>query len=287
MDDSPDLQLQQSSGASDPDSPGPARAAVLAVAAALLVGVAAGIGVFLMLQARRAPPAAPMVVAGPPDAKPSTAAPRPLGGEPDAVAVPPLDESDAVVRSLVRGLSRSPQVSAWLATDGLIRNFAVVVTNIAGGATPAKFLAPLRPASAFRAIESGSETRVDPVSYDRYATVAAAIASIDPGGAARLYATLKPRIDEAYHDLGYPGQSFDRPLEQAIQALLRTPIVDSDIPLKHKGIGYAYVDDRLETLTAAQKQYLRMGPRNIRAIDLQLRAIARALGIPDADLLRS
>src|SRR5262249_5655591 len=107
---------------------------------------------------------------------PATAAPRAadtdasrsLGGSPDAVVVPPLDESDAVVRTLVRGLSHSPAVTAWLATAGLIRNFTVVVTNIADGGTPAKQLSVLRPAAAFRVADRAGVTVVDPRSYDRY-----------------------------------------------------------------------------------------------------------------------
>jgi len=39
--------------------------------------------------------------------------------------------------------------------------------------------------------------------------------------------TLKPRIEEAHRDLGYPDTSFDRTLEQAIVSLLRTPVPDA------------------------------------------------------------
>ena len=47
---------------------------------------------------------------------------------------------------------------------------------------------------------------------------------------------------------------------------------------------YAYDDERLESLTRAQKQLLRMGPRNVRIIKEKLRAIALALGIPSREL---
>ena len=87
---------------------------------------------------------------------------------------------------------------------------------------------------------------VDPRSYDRYTTIADAVASIDAGGAARLYATLKPRIEDAHRDLGAPD-SFDRTLERAIVVLLGTPAIDGSERLKPKGIGYGYVDPRLES----------------------------------------
>src|SRR5262249_9068949 len=75
---------------------------------------------------------------------------RPLGGEAAAVDLPPLDESDGVVADLVRKLSSHPQVAAWLTTRGLVRNFTVVVSNIAEGQTPAKWLPPLRPVGPYR-----------------------------------------------------------------------------------------------------------------------------------------
>jgi hypothetical protein len=210
--------------------------------------------------------------------------PTSLGGTGDPITLPPLDASDALVRSLVQALSASPAVMAWLPTNGLIRNFTVSVSNIADGATPARHLSVLRPSAPFRIVERDGNVTVDPRSYDRYTPIADAIASLDPAAAARIYATLKPRIEEAHRDLGSPDQSFDRTLERAIVALLETPPVDAPARLAPKGIGYGYADDRLESLTAAQKQLLRMGPRNVRIIKGKLREIALALGLAPTQL---
>jgi hypothetical protein len=217
-------------------------------------------------------------------AAPTTAAPpatdRPLGADPLSVTIPPLDESDAVVAELLAKLSSHPRVAAWLATKGLIRNFTVVVTNIGEGKAPSSLVPTLRPSSAFSVIQRGSTTYVDPRSYERYAPLADAVASVDPAGSARLYATLKPRIEEAYRDLGTAEPLFDHTLERAIILLLKTPVLNDPVALKPKGLGYAYADERLEDLTAAQKQLLRTGPQNTRTIQRSLRAIGLALGIP-------
>ncbi len=206
----------------------------------------------------------------------------PLGGTPAAVTVPPLDQSDDVVRELVRQLTTHPAVVAWLATDGLIRNFTVSIANLADGSTPERHLRRLRPAQAFAVQRQGDHLVIDPASYHRYDALAAAAASIDADGAARLYATLKPRIEEAYRDLGHPDTSVDQAVEQAIVQLLRTPVIDRPLRVEagSKGIGYVYADDNLEGLTDAQKQLLRMGPDNVRTVQRALRAIASALGIP-------
>jgi hypothetical protein len=216
---------------------------------------------------------------------PTAAAPAvPLGGSP-AIDLPPLDQSDALVRQLVAQLSSHPRVAAWLATDNRVRNFAVVVANVAEGKAPATQVPALRPTmGGFLVVERGADLYIDPRSYERYTGVAEAVVSIDPAGAARLYGTLKPRIEEAYQELGEPETMFDRTLERALVVLLSTPVPDDPIAVEPKGIGYGFADDRLEGLAPAQKELLRMGPQNARAIQRQLREIALALGIPSERL---
>lgn len=202
----------------------------------------------------------------------------------EAIDVPPLDESDALVRILIGRLSSHPQVAAWLTTDQLIRNITVVVTNIANGQTPAKQLQVVRPAGTFAVRQSGAEIWIDPASYRRYDNLAGAVESLDARGVARFYATVKPRINEAFRDLGTPDDDFDRTLERAIVMLLRTPTVEGDVRLRGESVSYKFADPALEGLSKAQRQFLRMGPQNMRSVKAKLREVARYLGIPDAAL---
>jgi hypothetical protein len=249
------------------------------VAAVIGVVIAALVAYFIYGRRPAAPPAA---VAKPAETE---VAVQPLGRDAERITLPPLDESDALVRELVRKITSHPSALAWLATDGLIRNFAVVVENVADGVTPAKQLRVLRPGSAFAIVERNGQRFIDPRSYQRYDAIADAAASIDPPGASRLYATLKPRIGEAYAQLGQPADSFDGALERAIVALLKTPVVDGPVRVESKGgTGYRYADPNLEGLTAAQRQLLRTGPANVRKIQAALRQLAIALGIPPGRL---
>src|SRR4029078_10014585 len=161
-------------------SPAPAVGPTVAVVL-LVAAIGAAIYVAFRWQPTHPPPAA-VAPAAPVVAN----APPVLGAPGEAVTIPPLDASDSVVRTLVQALSESPAVMAWLPTTGLIRNFTVVVSNIADGATPAKHLKNLRPGSPFRRVERGSDTYVDPRSYDRYNVIADAVTSIDPTAAAKL-----------------------------------------------------------------------------------------------------
>jgi hypothetical protein len=248
--------------------------------AAVVLAAIAGIAAFVILRGGRAnrevqaPPPASSVAS-----PPASESARDLGGQPDSIVIPPLDQSDPVVRQLVQALTRNPRMLAWLATPDLIRTFARSVTNVADGKSPARTLPAFRPNAPFTVTVQDGVELVNPTSYQRYTTLAAAASSIDPSGAARLYATLKPRIQDAYHELGFPQQSFDPVLEGAILTLLSTPIVREPIRLRHKGIGYAFEDQRLEQLSPPQKQLLRMGPDNTLEIQNALRAIGLALGI--------
>lgn len=218
------------------------------------------------------------------DAVPAAPEPDVLGGEPMLVALPSLDLSDELMRELVAGLSSHPRVAAWLATKGLIRNATVVVTNIAEGHTPEVHLRRLRPTGDFRVTERNDTLHIDPRSYDRYTSLATAFASVDPAGAAELYATLKPLFDEASRELGNGGAPFDRWLERAIVHLLDTPILENAVPVVPVEGVYAFDDPRVEALSAAQKHLLRFGPSNVRLIQTTLRSIGVALGIPAAQL---
>jgi hypothetical protein len=266
-----DYQLLKTSSV---ESPSRQRSIWLSIAVALLLGAAAG-AVYVVFF--RAPRTGPVAVSQP--AAPAAAS---SAAQTAPVVLPPLDETDPVVRKLMEAMTSNPQIAAWLATDHLIRHFTAGVTDVAGGATAVRFLPMWRPSSPFHVVQRGRDLIIDPRSYQRYDALAAAAASMDPQGSAKVYAALKPRIDEASRELG--DASFDRSLERAIVLLLSTPDVSDPIRVKPKGVGYAFVDPALEALAPAQKQLLRTGPRNVQRFKSSLRAIAIALGIPESRL---
>ena len=208
-------------------------------------------------------------------------APKPAADDFEHIDLPPLDDSDALVRQRIGILSGNRLVAAWLATKGLIRNFVVIVENISHGMNPSRHLAVLKPAGQFRVMTRGSQVVVDPRNYDRFSPIAEAAASIDGRAAGRLYQSFKPLLQTAYDELGNQ-ESIDRAVERTVASLLQVPAIDGDVRLEQtgEGIGYQYADDRLEALNGAQKQLLRMGPRNVRIIQSQLRTFAMTIGIP-------
>jgi hypothetical protein len=223
------------------------------------------------------PEAAPTAPVAQPEAP---IAKGPLGPAVEPRELPPLDLTDPLVRELLRGLSSRPELGAWLATDGLIRNVVASVDAIANGTTPSTHLKRLAPAGPFRAEPRGEEFVIDARSYRRYDGIADTVAALDAQGLARAYATLRPRLQEAYRELGYPDGNFDDAAERAIVRLLNTPVVEREVDVRPAPVLYQFADTRLERLASAQKQLLRMGPRNGRLIQDKLREVAGALGIP-------
>jgi hypothetical protein len=273
MPDLPDFDLRR--GEQAPVGAPPPRRSTSRQMLALALVVAAAAVAYVLLWRSDTPPQPAATGTEAPGTPAGTA---PLGGEPKPVDVPPLGESDPLVRELVGALSSHPRVAAWLATDGLIRNFVVVVENIAYGTNPAPRLQALKPAGTFRTAGPDDAAVLDRQSYDRFDGYAEAAASIDAKGAADLYATLKPRIEEAWAELGRSG-SFDAALERAIVVLLQAPVIERPIELTPGPVGYRFSDPQLERLAPAQKQLVRMGPENTRTIQNKLREIAVALGI--------
>ena len=275
-----ELPLRDPQDSLPPDAtPGRSRAPLYV---AVAVGAAAALAAFVVFGPRSGERATPAAAVSAPSAPGEPT--QPLGRPAASVTLPPLDQSDPIVRELLGKLSTHPRVAAWLATNELIRNFTHIVAGVADGQAPVSLAGPLRPAGAFRVAERGRDIYMDPRSAARYTPLAQAVASIDPVAAAQLYSTLKPRIEDAYREFGEPRASFDRTLERAIVLLLETPVPPEPFRIEPKGIGYAFADDALEGLAPAQKQLLRMGARNARLIQATLRAVASALGTPAARL---
>jgi hypothetical protein len=246
---------------------------VAAVAAAVVILVVA---YWYFRSAPAAPPAPIKAEEVAPAAKQDVG---PAPAEP--VVVPPLADSDSFVRDLLRGLSSRPELLTWLATSDLVRNAAVVVDNIAEGVAPAKHLQEFAPKQPFRTAGSGSALVTDTRSYARYDALADAVASIDAAGAVKAYRNMRPLFDEAYRELGHPDGRFDVALERAISRLLATPEVPADVRLESHVESYHYANGTYESLSGAQKQLLRMGPRNVRLVKDKLREILRALGFEE------
>jgi hypothetical protein len=207
-----------------------------------------------------------------------------LGSKPEPGELPPLDLTDPLARELLGALSSRPELVAWLATDNLVRHGVAAIDNVARGQTPTSHFRAVAPREKFSVAPRANQFAATPRSYARYDGIAQTIASLDAEGVSSAYGTLRPRLIEAYQELGYPDGEIDRALQRAIVHLLEAPLPPADARIEPAEVMYKYVDPRFEGLSPAQKQLLRMGPDNARLVQRKLREIALALGIPDETL---
>src|SRR5215813_12497988 len=146
MADIPDLQLHHQTGSNDVGGIGTDRIVddelggddrskwIILI---LLSVLAAGILTYVVIQRQRA--RTPQAVATPVSAPAVAPAPKAKEGplvQAENIPLPPLAETDALVRQLLVKLSSHPKVLAWLATGGLIENFTVATLNISEGKSP-------------------------------------------------------------------------------------------------------------------------------------------------------
>lgn len=246
----------------------------MAVAAAAILAL----GYFLFL-APRAEPSAPTLLKEP--AAPAAQAPQAEAAANDPGIVPmdlDLGNSDEAVRALVAKAGLPEALRAGLGQKDIVRMVVAAVDRVARGESPAPLLPFLSPAEPLRALDRGGKLTLDPSSYRRYEPLAAAFTAIPDRTWIAWYRTLRPTLEKAFRELGYPGLSFDQRLRQAAEHLLATPAAVGDLELEKKLLSYALADPQLEGLSAAQKHLLRLGPANAARVRGKLRALLSQLG---------
>jgi hypothetical protein len=192
--------------------------------------------------------------------------------------LPPIGQMDTFLRALLGGLSSSPELARWLATDDLIQQMANGIDRVSRGQSPARDVPVLKPGGTFGTSGLSQRATIDPASFRRYDGLALMVSSLDARSVASAYRTIQPRLDEAYRGLGRSEGSVDQAVSVALQILIDTPVVREPMRVvPGTGATYAYADPSLEKLTAAQKQLLRMGPDNLARIRERLQEIKLAI----------
>ena len=227
-----------------------------------------------------------------PQVAPVESVPRPVA-EPAPAAIvtpvetlPALEQSDDWLRKKAATLSSDARFHAWLAPDDLIARWVGAVNMIGAGKVPVDGLSFLRPRRKFRPKERDERLSMDPHSYDRYNAFAEAFSSLDSAAIANLFRIAQPLIDAAWSNLGEARGGIIDGVAKAASELLAAPVSTAPEELQscEKAVNYCYVDESLERRSLAQKQLMRMGPRNQRLIQAKIRELALALGVPNSRL---
>lgn len=190
-----------------------------------------------------------------------------------------LANTDARVRELVGPLSSDADFTRWLGAEDLVRRFVSAVAAIGAGESPRSQLPFMAPSGGFQVARRAGRTVIAPESFTRYDPVARALTSVDTASVGRVYQELKPLLDAGYAELAPPDRTFEQALTEAIGRLVAVPVPPRDLAVKPKGALYVFADPELEARSAAEKHLLRMGPENMRKVQVKLSELAGALGL--------
>ncbi|MBV1916039.1 MAG: DUF3014 domain-containing protein [Pseudomonadales bacterium] len=235
----------------------------------------------------------PVAATEPSPPKPAVApTPQPLPTEPVAVTkpepveptisvpsitaapIPSLNNSDDYARKELDETFESSGINKWLPDNDLVRRFVIFVDSISGGNLIRGQLEHVPVTGKFGAIETRpGHYRLDPESYHRYDALTEFFVELDSKEIIRLYQENRSLVSKAYRELGNPQTDFDKVFIRAIDQVMVTPELEGDIELIRPSVAYRFEDKQLEQLSKVQKQLIRMGPENTRAIKQKLSEI--------------
>jgi hypothetical protein len=246
----------------------------------ILALIGAAVAYFLYWRPRAVPPGAEAPAGPELGATPEQL--REPREEPLLGAVPQLDASDDWVRQQAEAVSDDALLARALRGEDLIRRLVVSAINAAEGVSPRRNFPALRLDAPFAPDMEGDNAFLGPSSYRRYDRLATLADSLDAAAIAGSYRLARPLLNAAFAEQGYPGQSFDGMVRQALAQVEATPEPSGPVALERGVRSWRFVDPQLEALSPLQKQLLRMGPRNRQIVEARLRQIVQRLDLEPA-----
>lgn len=199
---------------------------------------------------------------------------KPSSEQPELVALPALNESDAYFKlGLVDVFGDTTE--NLLADSGLIERIVATVDNLprARVAERIRPIGKLPDQFRIEADAGGDTYTISEANYERYAMLVSTVANSDLQDVIELYRRFYPLFQNAYEGLGYPNRYFNDRLVEVIDHLLATPETPDTVKLIRPHVLFEYEDEALENLSSGQKMMIRMGKDNSDKVKATLREL--------------
>ena len=200
--------------------------------------------------------------------------------------LPLLGESDELYRKRWAELWSDNGIASWVGTEQPVRKTAVVLDNFSQGKIVRNLLGVFKLELPFMVKlvmpASGEEGSVDiylldPDSYRRYSPFVTSFTAVDTNRLVGFYLRFRPLFQQAYLELGYPEGDIDRAFRSTLLRIQAVPVQDGAVHLVRPKVMYQFQDQELEQRSALDKQLLRMGPENMRALQQKAKELEVAL----------
>ncbi|MDO6445712.1 DUF3014 domain-containing protein [Colwellia sp. 1_MG-2023] len=200
--------------------------------------------------------------------------------EPESL-LPTLDESDAWLEEKLPTITWRKELLKLVIDDDMIRRFVVFTDNFSQGILAYEHSPLIKPTTSFsgREINENGEIIInwDETSSRRFSLYVDLLRSVDSETLVSWYFELKPLVDEAYQELGYPEENFTDILQDAITKVLDMEIPKDRIELIRPSVMYQFKNEEIERLDDAEKLMLRLGKENLLVIKSVLLEISEKI----------
>lgn len=189
--------------------------------------------------------------------------------EPELI-LPTLNESDVWVQEKLPSFTWRKELLKLVINKDMIRRFVVFTDNFAQGNLAYAHSPLIQPNAKFLANEvsngASSDWKWDESATRRFTLYVDLLRSFDSETLVQSYFEMKPLIDQAYAELGYPDDNFTEVLHDAITKVLDMEIPKESLDLVRPSVMFRYKDEKIEALDAADKLLLRLGKENLLVI---------------------
>jgi len=187
--------------------------------------------------------------------------------------LPTLDNSDEWLREKLPSLTWRKELLKLVIDDDMVRRLVVFTDNFSQGILAYNYSPLVSPKIAFSAQETQifDENNQQQWEWDdqlekRFSLYIELLRSIESDSLVKWYLEVKPLIDQAYSELGYPDDDFTDTLQSAIARILDAEMPKSPLKVIRPSVMYKYQDTKIEALDDVDKLLLRIGKENVLVI---------------------
>lgn len=211
---------------------------------------------------------------------------KPIENPIEVPAANALAPDDGLGLDRLAGEWLGQQALKFLVMPGLAHHIVATVDNLPRSHAAPR-LWPLYPVGGkMQLTQSAQGMQIADANSARYDAVVSFVTEIAPVQAASWYRQAYPALQQAYENLGYPGQHFNDRVVAVIDHLLQTP--EPEVPMTvhwiqvqsqdpaappQPWLRYEFVDASLQTLSAGQKILLRVGAEHRQRLKAYLQAL--------------
>ena len=200
---------------------------------------------------------------------------------PEPVAPPPPvvteETADSYAREIIDTINGGKALKQFVAGNYVVERTVAIIDALRRGEVPYKLLPVGKPASTFPISDDGLRVTMDPAGFARYDAFANWVNSLDVDAIIAAFNDYESLATAALANMGVNDFDIRGAALAATTQILATPSLPDGAELMRNEANWVYMDSELESLTALQKQVLRMGPENAELVQQKARELRGAL----------